>query len=124
MMSTFLRYFFMVGATTTLVLVFCDTQEGQRLLGKAGLFLDAHGVPNDVAEMEKQARNEPAALGHSPLRAADLHQHSALPAAVPPLSAPPCIEHRDVRGQGLTILGCLVPVRHLFAFLHCQMCLQ
>lgn len=59
MLLTFLRYFLIVGVTTTLVLIFCDTQEGQRLLGKAGLFLDQHGVPNNFAEAEKQAHKAP-----------------------------------------------------------------
>ena len=62
MLMTFLRCFLIVGVTTTLVLVFCDTQEGQRLLSKAGLFLDEHGIPNQVAEAEKKFKQRPPLL--------------------------------------------------------------
>jgi hypothetical protein len=44
-MATFLRYFLMVGLTTTLVMAFLDTREGKELLARFGLPVEKGAEP-------------------------------------------------------------------------------
>lgn len=54
MLTTFLKYFLIVSVTTTLTLVFVETEEGKGLLAKVGLTGEVPAAPVKVAAKQQK----------------------------------------------------------------------